>query len=168
MNNGQDKVAEALVKKAKPMSIRTTVADRDRMTIVAQVHHESRDGGPHTLDIRTNRFLTTADADHDSRAYRKIGQTPTPLDLSRVEFPGYVVIENTTGIGRRVQPTPEEREADEASIIELSRIGSPEGTPPIAWVRVGMPYMGELYDPASVCLTSLSGEASAVVTIYPE
>jgi hypothetical protein len=119
------------------------------------------------MTIRESMLLESKEGERSQKRY-KVGAAPTPFDLQALESPGYVVVVNTTGKRRAANPTPEEREADKACIIVLERLGAPEGSPPLAWVRPGLPFCGELYDPATVAMRCLSGEATATVTIYPE
>ena len=131
----------------------------DRLTVVEMISFASVDGvrAP-PVESKYSRVLRHTDQPYQ-RSY-KVTETPTPLDLGWArewDGVGLLHISNDEGIRPQYIPTPQERVATAARVVELGE-----------WlIRPGESQRGVPKDIKTLMVRCQSGEARITVTIYP-
>jgi hypothetical protein len=98
-----------------------TVPDKDRLTVVETVYHQSSQGFPTVALGDTTRFSRELASDEQPYERHKVaGEKWQPLDCGWIDSAGMLVIRNDEG-HFAVNPTPEQKaEMFNKRIVELS------------------------------------------------
>lgn len=101
---------------------------RGRLTVVESVYHQTPDGQPAVTESRYGRWLASTEQSYVRRL--KVGPGWERLDTGWVTDCSQVVVINYEGAGLRVNPTPAERDAVAALVVQAG-VGLP-GVGPVA------------------------------------
>lgn len=139
-------------------------AEQTRLVVKETVYHQVQGKQPKSSETKFARMLRTKEQPY----YRstEVDQFWVKLDLGWVKSPWMVIVRNAVGKDRQVNPTPEERSADAAKILELAYVVG--GAAPVAMTLV-RPGCGERITPApqvEIWIRCQGGEASIEVEAY--
>jgi len=137
-----------------------------RITVVETIAHVGMDLGftsPTGVEARWWRPVASAEQVYQRRLMA--GPSWQPLDSGWIEQVGMVVVENVEGHGLQVIPTPEEKAAIAARVVELGLMGDEGDCRDFACVLPGEHLRLQPTQP--VHLRCRAGEARVVVTVYP-
>lgn len=118
------------------------------------------------FSVRKSKMLQAVGQEPTNRGNVVVGETPVPLLAgSWVDKPGYFVLFNESGSGRRTRPTPQEQAILESQIVVIRREGQ---AAPVGVIRPGsFPFAGEVPSPEECSMVCLNGEASVRVVVVP-
>jgi hypothetical protein len=145
----------------------------DTITVTETVYHQVAGEQPTAESNQFSRRLETSEQPYVRKI--RVGEAWQPLDLGWVEQPGMVWLVNDEGRHFQTNPTPEERAAIEAKVIEV--VTKVVNAGPIAgilaedsfsWeVAPGESFRGKPTDAKRVWLRCRSGTARATLRVYP-
>lgn len=101
-----------------PVSAVPTVR-QDRVTITFQLSHEHVGASPFSVAQSFATLLQQQEQPYHRRITLLDDGVPIPLDTGWINTPGMLVIDNKSGTGLQVNPSPEERERMANQVIRV-------------------------------------------------